>query len=264
MLPKGMGNQVQLDNVKRLLETSPQVTQSEREEWLSLLPFMNDKQLQELVEILETPVSVPVASTPMPSAIRSTTPAQTGSNSVSEVLKRSLPPKPNIAPKAGALVTDAPSVVLVAKENKKEPQEPASMPKKLELTRSPAAKTIPGDASDIASMVSNAAISEEVIPETKSLEDVHRLNVATLRGHGVMSVEADLMSLCKKFGYFSVLFALEDSPLYKTYLNSGNSALQNHESYEQSETKLSSSGKPYLTKPEFEEVNDLLQKLKHV
>lgn len=42
----------------------------------------------------------------------------------------------------------------------------------------------------------------------------------------------------------------------------GSRVLKEHKSFEAVEEALSTSGRPYLTKPEFEEVNDLLQRLK--
>lgn len=65
-----------------------------------------------------------------------------------------------------------------------------------------------------------------------------------------------------KYGNFSIQFALEHSPLYQTYLAVGSRVLKEHKSFEAVEEALSTSGRPYLTKPEFEEVNDLLQRLK--
>ena len=266
-----MGNQAQLENVKKLLETSPQVTSSEREEWLSLLPFMNDKQLMELVKILESPVNASSPAPIAPPAIpASAMPTPDTSNSISEVLKRNMPLVP--ASKSNALSTsqarvspmlvspDSPKSAVAIKPTPVLPVVPKPDTGSNQAVATPMARQEKGE---VNSVVKEKIILEEVMPETKSLEDAGRLNVATLRGRGTVTVEAELVALCKKFGYFSVLFALESSPLYKTYLNSGNSALQNHESYEQAETKLSSAGLPYLTKPEFEEVNDLLQRLKH-
>ncbi len=267
-----MGNQAQLENVKKLLQTSPQVTPAEREEWFSLLQFMNDKQLMELVEILESPVSVPGAVSVAPVPTSAIAPASNPSNSISEVLKRNTPvvslPKSyqstispvSVMPKAEQPELTKPKVPV--KPASLSPLVPKLEPKpNLVAKVSPVAKEAQVGAARLAQQ---QMVPEEVMPETKSLEDAGRLNVATLRGRGTVTVEAELVALCKKFGYFSVLFALEQSPLYKTYLTSGNSALQDHVTFEQAETKLSSSGQPYLTKPEFEEVNDLLQRLKHV
>jgi hypothetical protein len=106
------------------------------------------------------------------------------------------------------------------------------------------------------------AVPEEVIATPKNLEDVRRLNTATLRGRGALTIENELKVLCKKFGYFSILFALEHSPLYQTYTAVGARVLKDGQSFERAQESLAKSGRPYLTKPEFEEVNDLLQHIK--
>lgn len=264
---------MQLENVKKLLETSPQVTSVEREEWLSLLQFMNDKQLLELTEILESPVNMP-ATVPVAEVAKSEN-AQVvnSSNSISEVLKRNMPPVS--AHQSSPFSTDAVKTLpkaILPDTPKPEPAvklPPVVLQPELKPAQNPsqagkasvAATKAHGPATGV---VQRVTMPEEIMPEAKSLEDVGRLNVATLRGRGAVTVEAELTALCKKFGYFSVLLALEQSPLYKTYLTSGNSALQEHVSFEQAETKLSVMGQPYLTKPEFEEVNDLLQRLKHI
>ncbi len=105
-------------------------------------------------------------------------------------------------------------------------------------------------------------VDEEVVAPPKNLEDVRRLNVATLRGRGVLGIETELKTLCQKFGYFSVQFALEHSPLYQTYLAVGSRVLQQHQSFEGVQAELAAGNRPYLTKPEFEEINDLLQRIK--
>lgn len=102
----------------------------------------------------------------------------------------------------------------------------------------------------------------EPVISAQSLEAVRMLNVATLRAKGVMSIETELKALCGKFGYFSVQFAFEQSPVYQAYIAVGARILKDHQTFEEAQAALASAGRPYLTKPEFEEFSDLLRRLK--
>lgn len=117
--------------------------------------------------------------------------------------------------------------------------------------------------------VSAAAHAVELFPEAqepvisaRSLESVRMLNVTTLRAKGVMNIETELKVLCEKFGYFSVQFAFEQSPLYQAYVAVGARILKDHQTFEEVQAALASAGRPYLAKPEFEEFSDLLRRLK--
>lgn len=102
----------------------------------------------------------------------------------------------------------------------------------------------------------------EPVINVQSLEAVRMLNVATLRGRGVMNIETELKTLCEKFGYFSVQFAFEQSPLYQAYIAVGARILKDHQTFEEVQAALAAAGRPYLAKPEFEEFSDLLRRLK--
>jgi hypothetical protein len=77
-----------------------------------------------------------------------------------------------------------------------------------------------------------------------------------------MNIETELKVLCEKFGYFSVQFAFEQSPLYQAYVAVGARILKDHQTFEEVQAALASAGRPYLAKPEFEEFSDLLRRLK--
>ncbi|MBP9686427.1 MAG: hypothetical protein KBD66_01340, partial [Candidatus Doudnabacteria bacterium] len=49
-----MVNQNQIEHVRTLVQTTQSLSSEERQEWLSLLPFMSDKQLLELATVLES------------------------------------------------------------------------------------------------------------------------------------------------------------------------------------------------------------------
>ncbi len=102
----------------------------------------------------------------------------------------------------------------------------------------------------------------ETIVKVDRLEDVKNINVATLRGVGVVNLTQKVKSLCDKYGYFRVLFILEASPLYQIYLSCGLKALKEQIAYEDVEAELEKTGAPCLTKPEFEAFADLLRKIR--
>lgn len=331
-----MVNQSQLEAVRELVRTSANLTDAERAEWLSLLGFMNDKQLSDLSAILQsspTPhesakasvpvkvVAVPAIAAPeveldlpaparptqvsaMPAAAVSPSP-----NTVSafinrnfatalhrptpsaqpvqkvDVLPRTNPPIEPVAPtavRAAAGMSDIapkapvaspgqgiPPVQIIAPTvslpEVKVPTKPAhgAIPTPSELD-TPVTESWPSPipTTPVQPEEEISEVAEEVVPPPKNLEEVRRLNITTLRGRGVLGVETELKALCQKFGYFSVQFALEHSPLYQTYLAVGSRVLQQHQSFEGVQAELASGNRPYLTKPEFEEINDLLQRIK--
>lgn len=330
-----MVNQSQLETVRELVRTSGNLTDGERQEWLSLLSFMNDKQLSELATVLQSgadgadapkssvPVKVisalsapaPELDLPAPSAPKMA-PAQTpitaalqpNANTVSAFIDRNfaaalhrtpLPAVPtpvdqHAVPASAVLPVPPPAKVspvsdiaqkIEVKNNIPEAPEAVaptiSLPLRTQVT--PVAVPITAQESIIHDSVSTpepvippissamhpseesvpVESAEEVVAPPKSLEEVRKLNVATLRGRGVINIEKELKNLCQKFGYFSVQFALEHSPLYQTYLAVGSRVLQQHQSFEGVQAELSASNRPYLTKPEFEEINDLLQRIKN-
>lgn len=327
-----MVNQSQLETVRELVRTSANLTEAERTEWLSLLGFMNDKQLSDLSTILqstassrETPkayvpvkvvparpqipappaeLDLPAPKTPVQPPVTPPAPVASGTNTVSAFINRNFatalhrtpvpeassvqpaqkptivaparvdaPPEPSapVTMKTGSLSDIAPKVPAAAPALPVSPvvesptislptvSEPAPVNKPSSVPESPIS-TLQSPPEEVESLVSE--VVEEVVPPPKNLEEVRRLNVATLRGRGTLGVEAELKTLCQKFGYFSVQFALEHSPLYQTYLAVGSRVLQQHQSFEGVQAELASGKRPYLTKPEFEEINDLLQRIK--
>lgn len=318
-----MVNQSQLETVRELVRTSGNLTDSERQEWLSLLSFMNDKQLSELATVLQSesvearpakssiPVKVvsaiaapaPELDLPaptLPRAVPAQLPIAAGSqpnaNSVSAFIDRNfaaalhrnpIPSAPVPSSTASSVVPPAkisnvsdiaqkieiknnipetaeviaPTISLPLRPQSPLVAPPITMQEPAIHALEPAIPPLPpvmqpSEDQGIVELV------EEVVAPAKNLEDVRRLNVTTLRGRGVLGIEKELKGLCQKFGYFSVQFALEHSPLYQTYLAVGSRVLQQHQSFEGVQAELSTSNRPYLTKPEFEEINDLLQRIK--
>lgn len=311
-------------NIKQLIESSAVLSETERKEWLDLLPFMNDKQQSELLLILQpspavvepehklsaappaSQVQTPAPASP-PAPVVSHTPDQTSPatattvsaflnrNFASELHRGSIPGtfrpedvsssvesskvrpsqlQPLQKPEAAPLTAPKPNEVPVATHN------PAVLAQKPPLPSFGAVPQQKSSTATVGSRVSEipqvqpvaegvreavpngvSAVDEPVV-HARSLEAVRMLNVATLRGSGVVNVESELKALCEKFGYFSVQFAFEQSPLYQAYIAVGARILKEHRTFEEVQAALASAGRPYLTKPEFEEFSDLIRRLK--
>ncbi len=296
-----MVNQNQIEHTRLLVQTSASLSPSERQEWLSLLPFMSDKQLLELCTVLESQPAPDVAPTtkraattggrkalpeppeeldlPAPQVRPSQPRAATAAgipvpvksskaaaeqNTVSAFINRNFAQALHRAPGPVADIVPPPL-----------PQRPVAQPPAVPVAGeplsvpaiSPAVSAVPQPIiPPVPEMVAEAApvqpVWEEVVSRLKSLEDVRRLTVATLRAKGTEFLEEGLKSLGARYGYFSVQLALEQSPLYQTYLSVGAKVLQDHAQFESLQNELSSSGRPYLAKTEFEEMSDLLQRVK--
>lgn len=296
-----MVNQNQIEHARTLVQTSASLSAEERQEWLSLLPFMSDKQLLELCTVLESsqpvtptapekkriPVTggrkalpqppdeldLPAPHTPaaQPASGRPATVSQkqsassSGQNTVSAYINRNFAQALHRAPGPVADIVPpvSPQRPAVAPQPKPTAVEPVRAP-----LGEPPARTVPVP---VPAAVPEVAVTEalpvqpvweEVVPRLKSLEDVRRLTVATLRAKGTEFLEEGLKGLGVRYGYFSVQLALEQSPLYQTYLSVGAKVLQDHAQFESLQNELSSSGRPYLAKTEFEEMSDLLQRIK--
>lgn len=295
-----MVNQNQIEHARTLVQSSPSLTAPEREEWLSLLPFMSDKQLLELCTVLESRPEERVAVSPRRVPVRTSQPAlpqppeeldlpapaakntkaaasssaakkpvsgQNQQNSVSAFIDRNF--------SAALHRTGGPVADIVPPPVRSSRPAPSAVPVSAPVAPIPSAPEQPATESSASTSVLAAAsaplpvdpapaqpVWEEVVVRLKSLEDVRRLTVATLRAKGTEFLEEGLKSLGTRYGYFSVQLALEQSPLYQTYLSLGARVLQDHAQFESLQNELSAAGKPYLAKTEFEEMSDLLQRIK--
>jgi hypothetical protein len=271
-----MVNQSQLENVQKLLRSSPYLTGAEREEWSSLLAFMNDKQLSEFASILQSKENtgpaepapakiVPKLAAPLPELDLPAGEARPGpttptpetpvgnaesagratNNSVSAFINRNFAatlhrPSPESVPPSGpsSSVPAPPSVNLVehpvaAKEVPVAQQAsdigikriPVGVSQKPPVTVASSEQVPPpvdrpvigrmepfGQAAEpIADAIAVAgdaeetgpiAVQEEVIQSPKGLDDIRRINVATLRARGVMTLQAELIALCANMVIF--------------------------------------------------------------
>ncbi len=282
-----MVNQNQIEHARILVETSPNLSDAERAEWLSLLPLMSDKQLLELCTVLEPKPELPEAPVvkriPVQTAARLgaappeldlpapaqkpevvTPAAGTSQNSVSAFLDRNFAttlhrsPVADIAqPSASGrtvLINNIPVTAPVRAEQKAVLQ--------VERVENPQTLQQPVVAAPVETQKEFLDTSTEVLEQVRSLEDMSRINLVTLQARGMGFVQQAFAQLAQRFGYFSVQLAFERSPLYKTYLAVGARILREHVTFEALEAELVAAGKAVLRKQDFEALSDFLQQAK--
>ena len=214
---------------------------------------MNDKQLSELEEILQssasttpiTPLPSPIVQAPAPSLSHiSNLPSRMVDPRLSpKPVKSSLPAGPDkdfaatskLSPMSARAIpnTASPSITMPVQA----PQKPTS------AQPTPARPTI---SSPILSAEA-AAVGLKLM----ALSDVSKLTAEALHHQNRGNFFAAISALAQKEGYFQVLIHLEESPLYQDYLNYGKLMLSG----------VAGENLP-LSQEEFEFVADLLQALK--
>lgn len=315
---------VNVEKLTALIHESKLLSAAEKQEWLRLVGFMNDKQLLDLYHILvpnggpgvatqSGQVAVSAAKLPKPdekqsqpqttaakAEQKSDTPPASQGVSLTDFLKRvSDKPKPQVKPVVPVaqplnkqsqgylrwkktvdlamtekelpdhvekpavratqpdpppppekkIVPDVPTVTQLKKPSLEQPPEPES-PSVEVLSPEPvvpAERDIPQEEFDAG-------------PETISvLSDVSLIGIGTFRFMGGSELEARLVSLAKRHGYFEVLFAIEQSPLYEAYVATGKKLIGEQKNFEQAvEDDLLGN---LLTRAEFESVADMLRRL---
>ncbi len=288
-----MNNQTSVEALQKLIKISGHLSLRERDEWLGLLPYMNDRQKYELLAILQpelvaTKSSVPSFELELPAGpveLDLPAPSQNSlkqsadvNNTPIEALPLGTPISAFINRNFGSsklntsTSTNSISEKLVAKneditkpKTKIVPERPIvpSNSVSMAVPKAPVRPEVPVTSTSISLDFLPEASTEEVLSNIKNLEDTRKINVATFRSLGAEGVQEVLNKLCEKFGYFSLQFALEHSPLYQTYLIVGSKSLKGAQTFDQTKAELDSKGKSYLTKEEFEQVSDILQKLKN-
>jgi len=105
-----------------------------------------------------------------------------------------------------------------------------------------------------ADSVSGSATAPGVRPVLENLANVGALTLAAMRAMDPADLLIRLQQLAKMEGYFNVLSYLEDSALYKSYIDTGKQALTNRNLFAQDGAHL-------MTKKEFETFTDVLRKI---
>jgi hypothetical protein len=93
----------------------------------------------------------------------------------------------------------------------------------------------------------------------KNLEDLPKLTVSAMRSIGIPDILKSMKNLAGQHGYYEVVFNLEKSLLYQSYLKTGAAILKNEGNF----GKFGTSGEneDYLTRVQFEEFADALREI---
>jgi len=257
--------QEQSNHLRQLIENSPILSPAEKADWLDMLILMNDKQAAELAEILTTPRS----SSPTPSGAKNQhIPPLTHISNLPAGI--ATPPKP--APSAPVLpwneqfratmeekelpappTTRAVPVPKSAPSAVSFPSRPA--PPRPPVTLSPIEPTTTPESVRTAAPTRRRSAPASVQLET--LPDTAKLSVGAIRNMNAADLLIRLQQLSRMEGYFNLLSYLEDSPLYRSYINTGQKVLSGQLSFDtmdRTDTSL-------LTKEEFEAFADILRKI---
>jgi hypothetical protein len=305
-----------------LISRSALLSASEKQQWLEMLGLMNDKQMIDLIAILQPPKTVartpvlPVGSSELagqtprlphitnlplgiglqPSArpVLAAKPTRSISGLVLPKLKEIFaekelpPPKPQPAladHTEGEPTPIQPPSPQIGNLGLRyvPPQPPAAQPSFSPATEpAPATPPLPPAASapvppkgpeptaagraeavSVAPRSDQAPAPPRFFREVKvdSLQDVANLSLNAFRATGVERLAKELTKLVKKHGYFEVLVNLEQSQLYKKYLDIGQASLTNNLTFAQLLAVQTPRLEVQMTKEEFESVADLLQRL---
>ncbi len=290
----------QLEQLRRLISASPLLQDAERAHWLELLPLMNDKQLAELAAILQPqvnktasparassiqqvglgvarpslahlanlptivrdmgPVREPVARPPEPRTTAE--PPRKLPIDIIDITEKELP---------SARVVDSQHLLSGQKPSAPNRPPPAPVPQRQQPpVPRPAPPPIvrPSSAakSDAVSRVPAPAIKldREVLKEPleiKNMADLTRMDIETFHAAGPAALTAKLQDLVKRLGYFDIIFALEQSPLYADYVTTGQHLLEENATFDGRTAVGTRHGATLLSRPDFEAMADLLRQI---
>lgn len=236
------------EKLKSFIEKSSILSDTERQDWLALLELMNDKQLSELESIL----NAPKADQPLAGAgISSGKPAFVVSPPSPLAHITNLPQNIALPSKAPAVKPsnkwmDGFKLTMEEKELPAPEMQPKSKPTPL---RPP-----PPVATKIESITSPYRQQEDAAEwKPDRAQSASRLSIGALQKMGATHVIDALQQLVKKEGYVRVLEFLEQSPLYKAYLEAGNNMLRS--------TGPASLNAGPVSKEEFEQIADIFRKI---
>ena len=267
-----MFNVKRLSDIRAKIDASTILSPEEKGEWLGLLDLMNDKQLTELEEILASPQSTTPAQQPArptskipplthlanipagvgerPPAVKPATPLP-----VAPPLPTTPPSTPPTAPQKPLAQPAKPPVTNQAPPPSR-PTEPFTPPSVLKPSKVPPPPPVmprkEQPARELKPLVppKTVALPEEEAGDSnipfiiEHPEDLQNLSMRTLRKFDKQTIINVVKETIQAHGYYPILGIIEASPLYKSYLESGNLMLQNQAAP--------------LTQAEFEFVADLL------
>lgn len=110
----------------------------------------------------------------------------------------------------------------------------------------------------------NQALPPEPFKEPldiNSLADLTRMGIETFHAVGPLALTAKLQTLVKQVGYFDIIFALEQSPLYADYVATGQNLLEENATFDGHTAVRTRHGATLLSRPDFEAMADLLRQI---
>lgn len=245
-----------MQKLTQLVQSSSILNAQEKAEWLSLIGLMNDKQLAELEEILQSsamPISTP--ATRQSPVMEAPTPSLSHiSNLPSQMVDPRLKAQSTHRPLAPGPDKDFAESSRLTPMSAKRPEPGATKP-----TPAPAPRPVAPPAPKLEPDLSRPTISSPILSaeaaakglKLMAMSDVSKLTAEALHRQNRANFFAAISALAEKEGYFQVLAHVEESPLYQDYLNYGKLILSG----------VSGDNLP-LSQEEFEFVADLLQALK--
>ena len=276
-----MFNSNRVETIKKDIQTSTLLSDSEKSDWLSLLELMNDKQLGELEEILSAsppqtsktaqsqqpqqpttpaPVKAPPVQAMPPLSHIANVPSGVDMNrsQITNPIRPQAPsPTPSPAPVSAPTpvptpisARPTPSPTLSNMPPRSTPQKPQpSTPANNPVSPAPTSSA-PAPAPE--SEPAPAPQQSQSVFAIRQLEDLQQISVDTIRNFSFQSIFNVIRSAIQENGYFAILQLVESSPLFSSYLSSGNKRLGG----------TSSATEPELTQAEFEFMTDLLRNMR--
>jgi len=268
----------QTEHLRQLIEASAILTPAEKADWLDMLILMNDKQALELENILKG--RRPAPQTPAPAPVATRPPAMAQSTATLPPLSHisNLPSTLNSGPAFSGRPSRVTPVPLSSNSTPTQRSSPSRLPWKnqfqatmteKELPPAPGIRptipktepvTRPPATAVFRSPVPTPQPQRRSLPQApvlESLADAGKLTLNGMRGMALEDLVIRLQQLSKIDGYFNLLSYLEDSPLYKSYIDTGKKVLAEQISFNQ----VTGDDPMIMTKQEFENFADILKKI---
>ncbi len=256
----------QTEHLRKLVDASSILTPAEKADWLDMLVLMNDKQASELELILKAQQPAAASSAPTPPAVPKNLPSSGAMPPLSHIsnlpsgLGASIPrpqtrpaPRPSVSPPRAMPWQKQFQASMEEKELP--PPKPASRPP---VAPAPIKPVMPKPQAPRAPRPPVAPAEDHRGPvNVETLSDVGAMTAATLRNTAFSDLLIRLQQLSKLEGYFNLLSYIEDSPLYKSYIATGQKVLSEKLHFDQAGRIDPNT----LTKEEFEGFTDILRKI---
>jgi len=285
------------EQAKIIVQQSTLLSSLEKTEWLQLLAAMNEEQVAELIEILKPGAAVemlqnapviPQATKPAPEAPKPVFKPQLVDIKEKEIgtskplYELEIPEHTTVAkapepviPKEQTVVVPKAPVVPAPSDPTALQQRVESIVKEMQNKNAPAKPNTPVAPAPVLKPQAKPVIAPK--PKTqpeplqlKTLEDFKKLTPAHLHGDTVIedlqNIVLSISALSSRYKPFDLVAAIEESSLYKTYLEIGTALLNDSNpdrdsAYAKVVKDMDVKGQDFLTKDEFEAFADFRKKL---